>query len=246
MAAQDDCFHLMSWNLLAHEFTTFEAKNHLNKSDSSRSPKESIDQLIQRNERARQTILSRSPSVVLLQEVSHSFLNDTLHGGLCPPARSLDSLYQRYHVVPAFGDSGKGANEPGTAVLVRKDCMKDAAVVDSFVVPGSRATTGGTSKSACAACVQLRDTRLWCVSIHTTWGGTDDAARMRLQHLHLLHRALAPHLLPGDSVVIGGDFNCSDRDVQLGGLESSDCLAQLKRVTLPAHTFTNDDGTTPC
>ena len=234
-----ECLHIMSWNILAHEFTGFEAKNHLNKADGKHSAREHVDQLVQRCERARRTILSRNAAVVLLQEVSFSFLNDAPHGGLCPPSQSLDELYQRYHVIPAFGDSGNGANEPGTAVLVRKDI----AVVDRLLVPGGKVSTGGTSKSACAACIQLPDTRLWCVSIHTTWGGTDDAARMRLHHLQLLHMALADHLLPGDAVIIGGDFNCSHRDPQLVALASSDCLARLKRVQLPGHTHTHDDGT---
>jgi NAD(P)-dependent dehydrogenase (short-subunit alcohol dehydrogenase family) len=43
----------MSWNILAHEFTGFEAKNHLNKADGKHSAREHVDQLVQRCERAR-------------------------------------------------------------------------------------------------------------------------------------------------------------------------------------------------
>jgi endonuclease/exonuclease/phosphatase family metal-dependent hydrolase len=226
---------IMSWNLLAHEFTGYEAKNH--RHDSGDKDKlEHVDQFAERCERARRTILGRDATVVLLQEVSFSFLNDTSHGGVYPPSASLDELHRRYQVIPAFGDSGKGANEPGTAVLVRRGIT----VADHFIVAGSRHATGGTSKSACAACVQLPDVRLWCVSIHTTWGGNQEAAGKRVQHLNLLHTTIAARLLPSDAVVVGGDFNCSDQDPQLATI--SDCLAPLKRVELPGKTHTHEDG----
>ena len=240
MTTEDESWSVMSWNILAHEFTSFECKNHLNKIEGKANAVEHVDQFVQRCQRARQTILSRNSALVLLQEVSFSFLNDSFHGGLCPPSESLDQLHHQYHVATAYGDSGRGANEPGTAILVRKDL----SVFEHFVLPGGRTTTGGTSKSACAVCVQLADMRVWCVSIHTTWGGTEDAARMRLHHLQLLHEALAHRLLPSDSVLIAGDFNCSDRDPLIAGLVSSSCLTKLTRVILPGNTFTHDDGTT--
>jgi endonuclease/exonuclease/phosphatase family metal-dependent hydrolase len=242
MDEQGRCLRVMSWNLLAHEFTGYEAENHRNKEAGQRFPKEHTDQCSQRCERARRIILDKNAAVVLLQEVSYSFLNDSSHGGSLPPSHSLDELYRRYRVVAAFGDSGGGAWEPGTAVLIRKD----VCVVDQFVVPGSVAQTGGTSKSACGVCVQLRHMRAWAVSIHTTWGGNAEASQRRLNHLQLLHDAMATRLSPGDAVVLGGDFNCSDSDPQLSAIEASGGLAGLKRVTLPGHTFTSGDGKSCC
>jgi hypothetical protein len=119
---------------------------------------------------------------------------------------------------------------------------KDAAVVDRFIVPGSGLTTGGTSKSACAVCVQLPNLRLWGVSIHTTWGGNAEASQKRLHHLQQLHDALTSHVQPGDAVVIGGDFNCSLQDPQLAEIAACNCLKQFQRVQLPGNTFTHADG----
>ena len=85
--------HVLSWNLLAHEFTGFECKNHRNESAGKDMPREHVDQFTERCERARRTILGRGAAVVLLQEVSFSFLNDAAHGGVCPPSPSLDELY---------------------------------------------------------------------------------------------------------------------------------------------------------
>ncbi len=126
----------------------------------------------------------------------------------------------------------------GTAVLVRKDMR----VADQFIVPGSQRATGGTSKSACAVCVQLPRMRLWCVSIHTTWGGNEEAAQKRMYHLRLLHDALTARALPGDAVVVGGDFNCSVEDPQLDAIAACDCLARLQRVHMPGSTYTRSDG----
>ena len=119
---------------------------------------------------------------------------------------------------------------------------KDAAVVDRFIVPGSGLTTGGTSKSACAVCVQLPNLRLWGVSIHTTWGGNEEASGKRLHHLQLLHDALTSHVQPGDAVVIGGDFNCGLQDPQLADISACNCLKQFQRVQLTGNTYTHEDG----
>lgn len=104
---------VVSWNLLAHEFTGHEAKNHCNKTAGTDAPREHIDQFADRCERARRIILDQDAALVLLQEVSFSFLNDASHGGMCHRSDTLDQLYERYRVIPAFGDSGRGANEPG-------------------------------------------------------------------------------------------------------------------------------------
>jgi endonuclease/exonuclease/phosphatase family metal-dependent hydrolase len=244
MTEQGGYLHVMSWNLLAHEFTGYEAEHHRNKEAGQRSPKEHPGQFSQRCERARRIILDKNAAVVLLQEVSYSFLNDSSYGGSLPPSHSLDQLYCRYRVVAAFGDGGGGggAREPGTAVLIRKD----VSVVDQFVVPGSVAQTGGTSKSACGVCMQLRDVRAWAISIHTTWGGNAEASQKRLNHLQLLLDATTTRLSPGDAVVVGGDFNCSATDPQLSAIDASCCLAGLKRVALPGHTFTSGDGKSCC
>jgi endonuclease/exonuclease/phosphatase family metal-dependent hydrolase len=228
---------IMSWNLLAYEFTGHESRNHRNELPGQAAPLEHINQFIERCERARHTILARNAAVVLLQEVSFSFLNDLTHGGLCPPSDSLDALYCRYQVIPVFGNSGDGFREPGTAVLIRKDII----VAEQFAVPGSANVTGGTSKSACAVCLQLMDMRMWCVSIHTTWGGTAEAVQKRLHHLRLVHEAMAIRL-PSDVVIIGGDFNCSERDPKFADITSCDLVADLKRVQIPGCTITHAGG----
>ncbi len=113
MSGTSACVRIVSWNLLAHEFTGYEAKNHGNKIAGKDAPREHIDQFADRCERARQSILSQNAALVLLQEVSFSFLNDASPGGMCGPSGSLSQLYDRYHVVPAYGSSGKVENEPG-------------------------------------------------------------------------------------------------------------------------------------
>ncbi len=113
MSGTSACVRIVSWNLLAHEFTGYEAKNHGNKIPGKDAPREHIDQFADRCERALQSILSQNAAIVLLQEVSFSFLNDASHGGMCGPSESLRQLYDRYHVVTAYGSSGKVENEPG-------------------------------------------------------------------------------------------------------------------------------------
>ena len=56
--------------------------------------------------------------------------------------------------------------------------------------------------------------------------------------MKLLHDAIATRLSPGDAVVIGCDFNCSDTDPQLSAIKASCFVVQLKPATL----FTSEDG----
>jgi hypothetical protein len=121
---------VMVWNILAHEFTNYEAPNHLCGDDQP----EAAEQRLARESLVLERIRATDAHIVLLQEVS---------------ANALDTLGDRFRVHLTLG-----ANfSPGTAVLVRSDLTVEH--VDS--VPGSKAT-GGQSKSATVVTVQANGT----------------------------------------------------------------------------------------
>ena len=138
-------FTVLSWNVLAAEFTNFNHKppgcvqGHLNPD----SKLESKAQTAARYTLTSDALLARAPDAVLLQECSKHFFSAAVN----PRA---PALLEQFAVAHASNEEG-----PGTAVLLLKN-GRLASTGATFTAGGSDWVTGGTSKSASAVLVTLK------------------------------------------------------------------------------------------
>ena len=227
--AEPQAFTVLSWNVLAREFTKFNkeppgcVQGHHNPDDAL----ETLDQTKARYTLASDAILAQAPDAVLLQELSADFFNQAFN----PRAEALLSRFEIAHQTNAEG--------PGTAVLLRRGgSLMSTGVV--FSAGASEELTGGTSKSASAVLVEIGGTRCWIVSIHLTpHKYNPEAVRRHLEMLGVALRAGAdttPSYSSPPRVIIGGDLNAEPHEVVTLQRDLSTLGGALSRVVAPGET----------
>lgn len=208
---------IISWNILAHDFTHYNSIHHLN----GMKMIESQTQTRLRYEWAHDQLMSEDADVVLLQEVSPLFFQQRQSEALL----DIYSCYTTY----GFGDS------PGTAVLVKdKACMYGRVQANTSTLL-SRVDgcieTGGWSKSATIVDFLLCDgTKAIVISTHTTFDGNSIQRHYHMDTLGRLLESLA--LNSSDIFVIGGDFNCRKGSESFAKLRRETFLGRLELVDL--------------
>ena len=237
-AAGDLLLRVLTYNLLAPEFTNHDAGNHGGKKNARETPAQTSARL-----QLAWHFLAQAPAdVLLLQEVSPLLFGLPLGGGPPPtgsaparvhapegaPAGAL-SLCSLFHAFAAFAPDGS----PGTAVLLRKASpWAPSPTAAPFCVAGGE-HSGGGSKSATLVPLAAGGRACVVCSIHTTWDGKPELRLAQLAALQAALRAAAPEGMPR---VIGGDFNCHPPSPHFAGLVAAPPLAGLRRAAGGAPT----------
>jgi hypothetical protein len=209
---------VLSYNILAREFTHYQYKYHKN----GKNKCESKLQTNQRHKLCVNEIMKEYPDIALLQEVSPSFLNLNTFNEI---------LYKNYNF---YNTSGGPTLSPGTALLIKKKDIFNSIphVIDR--VHGSD-KTGGGSKCSTVVILTINNNKIAFVSIHATWDGNIDK---RFHHISQLEELLInKHEVK--SIIIGGDFNCHYPSNNLKSLLDNSFLGQLKQVNLGLNTMTS-------
>ena len=239
-------FTVLSWNVLAAEFTNFNHKppgcvqGHLNPD----SKLESKAQTAARYTLTSDALLARAPDAVLLQECSKHFFSAAVN----PRA---PALLEQFAVAHASNEEG-----PGTAVLLLKN-GRLASTGATFTAGGSEALTGGTSKSASAVLVTLKGgdarQRVWLCSVHLTpYKIKPEAVRTHLKLLGDALRSEVDTCSSADSdaparVLVAGDLNAQPAEVAAIQRECAGPLSGLlHRVVSPGPTGLSANFAVPC
>ena len=232
-------FTVLSWNLLAAEFTKFNHKppgcvqGHHNPHEVT----ETSQQTAARYSLASDALIKRQPDAVLLQECSSEFFDISVN----PRASALLTHFEVVHQTNSAG--------PGTAVLLRAG--GPLVPTGTVVTVGANETTGGTSKSTSAVLVTVgRGTQCWLASMHVTPYKFYPAAAKA--HMQLTGEALRSSISPTDDgarslprLVMGGDFNAEPHELTSLQLEASFLGGALARVIAPGHTGLSPDFSSP-
>jgi len=209
---------VLSWNVLARPYTIYNSQAH-----RAATRVEDPTQTYARYTMAGKELLNRSADVVMLQECEAAFFDVAWNA-------AAENLMEKYFVMPCrIGD------EPGTAVLVRKEGPATALDPKPICVGGD-ASTGGVSKVATVARLKVSGAPadVTVVSTHFMWDG---GAEKRAHHCHLVGKAIE-----GQDVIIGGDFNC-DKGAPLDKLEKTTFFGELRRAELgPGDAMTGLSG----
>lgn len=231
-------FTVLSWNVLAREFTMFNreppgcAQGHRNPDDKL----ETSAQTAARYGLATDAILATAPDAVLLQELSSAFFDDDVN----PKAAALLDACATAYATNAAG--------PGTAVLLRKG-GRLASTGTVFTAGASEELTGGNSKSASGVLVEVGGARCWIVSVHLTPHKYKPTAVRT--HLELLSDAVRVEVGGGRDaaaapprLLLGGDLNAEPHEVATLQREGA-LLGALARVAAPGHTGLSADFARP-
>jgi len=238
----DLSFTVLSWNILAREFTMFNRKppgcvqGHLNPDNEL----ETESQTAARYSLAAEALIARKADAVLLQECSKSFFD-----ALVNPLAS--SLLEHYAIAHATNEKG-----PGTVVLLLK--AGSLTSTGEVFTSGGSEITGGTSKSASGVKVTPRggdvEQNLWLVSLHLT--PYKFKPQEVCKHLELLGDAIRSdmdvHTLGAPPrVVLGGDLNAEPDEVAAIQRECPGPLGSLlHRVVAPGNTGLSATFAEPC
>lgn len=232
-------FTVLSWNVLAREFTMFNkeepgcVRGHHNPDDKL----ESRAQTAARYGLATDALLARAPDAVLLQELSVDFFD----GDVNPRADALLALFRVAHKIHSPG-------KPGTAVLLRKDSpLEFTGTVLS--AGASEELTGGTSKSACGVLVTVAGrgttapTAIWLISLHMAPHKYNPQGASKLLELigdSYRHACLVENA-PAARVVLGGDFNAEPHEMDTLQREAPFLGGLLARLVPPGPTGLSAD-----
>ena len=236
--ASEAVLRVLTYNLLAPEFTNHDFGNHGGKKNSRESPEQTSARL-----QLAWHFLAQAPAdVVLLQEVSPLLFGLPLGGGPPPvgsaparvrapegaPAGAL-ALCSLYHAFAAFAPDGS----PGTAVLVRKASPWAPSPAAAPFCVGGGERSGGGSKSATLVPLAAAGRACVACSIHTTWDGRPELRLAQLAALEAALRAAVPEGMPR---VVGGDFNCEPDSPHFAAMVAAPPLAGLRRAAGGAPT----------
>jgi len=186
---------ILTWNVLAAEYTTHQKKFH--RADKFKG-REAPWQTKLRFRRIRERILAENADFVLLQEFHTNSWRETFE-------MEVEQLFPGYQLFDA-DPSG-----PVAAVLVWNSWQ----CKDLFQVQGSKAVTGGSSKTAVGVAVQMPDGLLWVISAHFQYapqGFLEKKFPDAQQQFFNLANGIEEQLWTRgaearDYVIIGADFN---------------------------------------
>ena len=209
---------MLTWNVLARQYTKYNSEFHR----ASGKLEETTQQTRARYTMAGEEIVRRGCDIVFLQECEARFLQPEWNW-------AASKLLSDYHMFRC----SQTVEDPGTAVLVRKD-GRAAPTVSTPVCVGGTKETGGVSKVATLVPVLAASRRFTAVSAHFAF---DQKAKQRLHHADLIKDAVG-----NESLVLAGDFNC-EPGPNLEALEASSGLfGSLKRIPLPEGSATGLSG----
>ena len=209
---------VMSWNLLARQYTKHNRHYHLAGPDV-----EDPSQTRRRYTIAGDEIVNRNCDLVFLQECEAAFFIADWNLA----ATELNSKYM------VFRCPQEPETSPGTAVLVKRDGQAVAEASRPLCI-GGISEVGGPGKVATVVPMRVASRSFVAVSTHFTFSGN---AAGRRRHADLIGKEVR-----GRSVVLGGDFNCVP-GAQLQALESFTFLGSLLRVPVDTATGLNSDFT---
>jgi endonuclease/exonuclease/phosphatase (EEP) superfamily protein YafD len=179
---------IISWNLLAHEFTHY---NYQSDEHGQPNCKETIEQTICRYNIIINEIIKQDSDVYLLQEVSEQFLNKYSENS---------KLHDIYYIYTTFGID----MSPGTSILIKKS----SSFLNICYFDKIEACQLNGNKTSTVVSFDILDQKIILVSIHTV-SMRNNGIEVRLYHLSQLSNILNKLIDNKNmSVIIGGDFNC--------------------------------------
>eukprot|EP00667_Euglena_gracilis_P017075 EG_transcript_17934 len=199
--------HLLTWNLLAHQFTASVKKFHLTESETGR---ESPAQTAARYATATTAILKQLADVVLLQECSAAFLAP--EPKLNPHAVTLQSHYRAYCCFGADGAPADRRKHPGCAILLRR--ASPMQLLDLVAVDGCD-DFGGKHYSGIALLLHTMALgKVWVATVHQCHESPPHipTPKKRQGKRGALLRALHAAMAAKDGcqrIILGGDFGAS-------------------------------------
>ena len=211
---RDEDFTVLTWNLLAHAFTTNNKRFHGRDGNGGR---EAPQQTRTRYAMATAALLRQAPDALLLQECEPAFLREGL--GLNPSAAALLKEYVAYC---CFGAEAEATapdqrRRPGVALLLRKrGRLRRVPQTDVAFVDGGDLFGGKHYCSIAVLCATADARTVWIGGLHQCYEAPEHLPpargprRKRGAQLQELRRVMRGRSACG-RIVVGGDFNASCR-----------------------------------
>eukprot|EP00668_Euglena_longa_P026572 GGOE01033263.1.p1 GENE.GGOE01033263.1~~GGOE01033263.1.p1 ORF type:complete len:573 (+),score=131.24 GGOE01033263.1:54-1772(+) len=199
--------HVLTWNILAHQFTSSIKRFHLAETETGR---ESTAQTAARYATATTSLLKQIADVVLLQECPAAFLAPELK--LNPHAVTLQSHYRAYCCFGADGTPTSRRRHPGCAILLRR--ASPLQVLDAVAVDGCD-DFGGKHYTGLALLLHTTSLgKAWVATVHQCHESPlhISTPKKRQGKRGALLRALHAAMMAKDDcqrIILGGDFGAS-------------------------------------
>ena len=223
MDAEAAEFSVLTWNVLAHIHTHWDAARHQNEPEKPK-PLESTEQRRARHAQVVQTLRRLSPDIALLQEVDVTFMPKSWQpaaGALLPCGETLEG-YTPYR---SYSERDEGA-----VVLLKDTTFERDRSMPVAYLPASSAHGWKTGVALRARGRLFQHVSIAVASVHLRWGSPE--------HQHaLLSSALRTHGTSTVPFLVGGDFNVATQEL---GATIHPLLegAGLQRVATPSGVAT--------